>query len=92
VSPTGTKTPARAKSGRREEKEMLEVAIEVQSGTARFGVAVQAQSIQRALGLIEARFPGSTCRVKFPIEAEGFFVEAAGARAGIVEQAKKLAA
>jgi len=54
---------------------MVKVSIEVHSGTARFAVAVQAHSIQRALGIVTARYPGSVARVKFPVEPEGFFVE-----------------
>ena len=71
---------------------MIKVAIEVRSGAARFGVAVQAESIQWALSLVGARYPARTWRVKFPIEAEGFFVEGSGARAGMFEQPKELAA
>jgi hypothetical protein len=70
----------------REEQKMIKVRIEVHSGSARFGVAVQAQSIHQALSLAGAKFPGRTCRVKFPIEAEGFFVEGACAREEMVEQ------
>jgi len=66
---------------------MIKVAIEVQSGKATFGVAVQAQSVQRALSLVGGRFPGRTCRVK-AIDAAGFFVEGAG----MIEQPLKLAA
>ena len=71
---------------------MIKVAIEVRSRTARFRVAVQAASIQRALSLVGSRYPARTCRVEFPIEAEDFFVEGAGAREGMVEQPKELAA
>ena len=58
---------------------MVKVSIEVHSKTARFVVAVQAKSIQRALGIVTARYPGSVARVRFPIEPEGFFVEDAAA-------------
>ena len=54
---------------------MVNVSIEVHSKTARFMVAVQAKSIQRALSIVTAHHPGSVARVKFPIELEGFFVE-----------------
>jgi hypothetical protein len=53
---------------------MIKVSIEVRSKTARFAVAVQAKSIKRALSIVEARYPGSGARVKFPIDPEGFFV------------------
>jgi len=55
---------------------MVKVSIEVRSGATRFSVAVQAESIQRALSLVAARHPDGDCRVKFPIDAEGFFVKA----------------
>jgi hypothetical protein len=73
--------------------EMVKVLVEVRSGTARFRVAVQAEGIQRALSLVGAGHPGRSCRVGFPMEAEGFFVEGPPAtRAGAVERPKELAA
>ena len=71
---------------------MIKVSIEVRSGTARFGVAVQAESIERALSLVAGRYAGRSCRVTFPIESEGFFVEGHGAQAGMVDQTEELAA
>jgi hypothetical protein len=76
----------------REVEMMIKVSVEVRSGTARFRVEVQAESIQRALSLVGARFPGRTYRVKFPIEPEGFFVEGPATRAASVEQPQELAA
>jgi hypothetical protein len=58
---------------------MIKVSIEVHSGTARFAVGVQAQSIQRALSIVAARYPEGVARVKVPIGQEGFFVEDAAA-------------
>ncbi len=63
---------------------MVKVSIEVRSGAARFSVGVQAESIQRAVSLVGARYPGGDVRVKFPIEPEGFFVKNSVARAAIV--------
>jgi hypothetical protein len=54
---------------------MVKVSIEVRNGAARFEVGVQAESIQRALGMIAQRYPVGEVRVKFPIEPEGFFVK-----------------
>ena len=73
---------------------MVRVSIEVYDGAARFGVAVQAENIQRALNLAAARYPHGRVRVKFPIDPEGFFVEESTARAGVVslEQQDRLAA
>ncbi len=54
---------------------MVKVSIEVHDGTARFTVAVKAQSVQQALGIVAARHPSGVARVKFPINPESFFVE-----------------
>jgi hypothetical protein len=66
-----------------ETQRMIKVSVEVRSEAARFPVSVQAESIQRALSLVAGRFPASNCRVKFPIEAEGFFVKDSSALAGM---------
>jgi hypothetical protein len=55
--------------------QMVKVSIEVHDGTARFAVAVLAKSIQQALNIVAARYPGSVAKVKFPIKPEDFFVE-----------------
>jgi hypothetical protein len=54
---------------------MVKVSIEVHHRTARFLVVVKAQSIQQALSIVAARYPGSVTRVKFPINPEVFFVK-----------------
>ena len=48
---------------------MARISIEIRSGTARFAVAVQAHSIQRALDFVGARYP--VARVKSLIDQEG---------------------
>jgi hypothetical protein len=58
---------------------MVKVSIEVHTETARFSVAIKAQSIQHALSIVAARHPSSVTRVKFPIEPESFFVEESAA-------------
>jgi hypothetical protein len=70
---------------------MIKVTVEVHSGAARTGVAVTAESIERAICLVAGRFPGRRCRVKFPIEPEGFFARGY-AREVITERPEKLAA
>ena len=55
-------------------KQMVRVSVEVRSGTARFRVGVQAQSIRKALSVVGGRYPHSVVGVAFPIEPEGFFV------------------
>lgn len=64
---------------------MVKVSIEVRKGASRFVVAVQAESIRRAVSLLEAGYPGADLRLKCPIEPEYFFVNDAAAQAGIVE-------
>ena len=54
---------------------MVKVSIEVHDGTARFAVAIKAQSIQQALSIVAAQYPGSDVKIKFLINPEGFFVE-----------------
>jgi hypothetical protein len=54
---------------------MIRVSVEVCSGAARFRATVWANSIERALSLVRARYPGGTARVTFPIEPEAFFVD-----------------
>ena len=76
----------------REVQEIVKVSIEVHSGVARFRVGVRARSIREALSMVEGRYPGRTCRVKFPIEPDGFFVEGPTARTEMVEQPTKMAA
>ncbi len=38
-------------------------------------MSVQAQSIERALEIVERQNPGKTCKVRFPIDAETFFAK-----------------
>ncbi len=64
---------------------MVRISVEVSSGTARFRVSVQAQSIERALEIAQRQNPGKDCEVRFPIDAELFFVEGDSvAKAGAV--------
>ncbi len=72
---------------------MVRVSVEVRNGAVRFSVTVRAESIRRAMSIVEGRYPKGNVRVKFPIVPEGSFVEKPAARAGMVEeQPKKLAA
>jgi len=54
---------------------MIRISVQVSSGTARFRVAVQAESIERALESVVRQYPGKECEVTFPIDPETFFVE-----------------
>lgn len=53
---------------------MITVSIEVCSAFARFRVTVGAESIEQALILTRACYPGDEAKVVFPIEPETFFV------------------
>jgi hypothetical protein len=63
---------------------MIKIAIVVKSGATSFQVAVQAESIQGALGIVKRYNSGKECEVVFPIDPEGFFVEDAPGRGGMV--------
>ena len=54
---------------------MIRISVQVSSGTARFRVAVQAESIERALESVARQYPGKVCEVTFPKDPETFFVE-----------------
>jgi hypothetical protein len=53
---------------------MIKVSMEVREGAALYRVAVQAESISRAVSLVKGRHPGRDVRVVFPIDPEGFFL------------------
>jgi hypothetical protein len=56
------------------QKRMIRISIEVKSGSARFRVASQAESIEEALEMARRYNSGKECKVVFPIDPEGFFV------------------
>ena len=62
---------------------MIRISVHVSSGRARFSVAIQAESIERALEIVARQNPGKECEVVFPIDPESFFVDDA---VGTVEQ------
>jgi hypothetical protein len=53
---------------------MIRISVQVSSGSARFRVAIQAESIERALEIARRHNPGKECEVTFPIDHEAFFV------------------
>jgi hypothetical protein len=71
---------------------MIKVSVEVRSGATRFRVALQAESIERAVKLVRERFPNHHTMLSFPIEPQSFFVEGCVTQALEFEQPKKLAA
>jgi hypothetical protein len=52
---------------------MVKISVEVRDGTALFRVAVQADTISRAVSIIKGRHPARDVRVVFPIDPEEFF-------------------
>ena len=56
---------------------MIRISVLVSDGTARFRVAIQAESIERALEIVARQNPGRECEVVFPIDPETFFVDGA---------------
>ncbi|MDQ3965803.1 MAG: hypothetical protein M3246_05015 [Actinomycetota bacterium] len=65
---------------------MVRITIEASNGAARYRVAVQAESIRRALEIVEGLNPGSDFRVTFPIDPETLFVKDPAAKAGLIER------
>ena len=53
---------------------MIKVSVEVREGADHFRVAMQAESISRAVSIMKGRHPGRDVRVVFPIDPEGFFL------------------
>jgi hypothetical protein len=54
---------------------MVRISVQVSSGSARFRVMVQAESIERALEIARRHNPAAECRISFPIDPESFFSE-----------------
>ena len=62
--------------------EMVRIVVQVRSGAARFSVAVQAESIERALEIAKKQNLGRNCEVTVPITSEAFFVAEPAATSG----------
>jgi hypothetical protein len=65
---------------------MVRITVEASNGVARYRVAIQAESIRRALEIVEGLNPGSDLRVTFPIDPETFFVKDSAVKAGLIER------
>jgi hypothetical protein len=70
---------------------VIRVSVEIQSGAARFRVVVWAESIDRAVRLVGARYPECEARVLFSIEPEAFFAaeRALGVKKIVVEASEE---
>jgi hypothetical protein len=65
---------------------MVRISVEVSSGASRFRVSVQAESIRRALEIVQGQNPGRDVGVVFPIDPEMFFAGDRAAMSRTVEQ------
>jgi hypothetical protein len=70
---------------------MVRISVEVGQGAVRYRVAVQAESIRRAVQIVEGIHHGNDFRVVFPIDPETFFVKDPTATAGLIEQEESAA-
>ena len=60
----------------------MRIAVQATSGAARFSVAVQAESVERALEIAKKQDLGRNSEVTFPINSEVFFVAEPTATSG----------
>jgi hypothetical protein len=72
--PHGTDRRRQPRSCERFERRMgvIRVSIDVSSGASRSRATVWAESIERAMDIARASYPGSEIRVHFPIDPETF--------------------
>ena len=70
---------------------MIRISVEVGQGAARYRVAAQAESIERALEIVERRNPGCEAKVAFPDDPEVYFVSNTGATTWPVNQGQEVA-
>ena len=65
---------------------MIRISVELARGVTRYRVAVQAQSIERALEIVEGQNPDFQARVAFPIDPESYFVRDAATTSAVVDR------
>ncbi len=70
---------------------MVRITVQVGTGATRYRVAVQAESIRRALKVVEGLNPDSDFKVTFPIAPDTFFVLDSAATVGPTEREKPAA-
>jgi hypothetical protein len=54
---------------------VIRIPVEVRNGDVRFEVAAWAESVERAVKLVQAEYPGREVSVIFPIEPDAFFAD-----------------
>jgi hypothetical protein len=67
---------------------MVRISVQARSGAARFSVAVQADSIERALEIAKKQNLGRNSEVTLPTNAEVFFVAEPAAMSGSAESGR----
>ncbi len=70
---------------------MIKISVEVGRGAARYRIAVQAESIERALEIVERQNPGCEAKVAFLIDPEVFYVCDTVATTRLVDQEQEVA-
>ena len=70
---------------------MVGIAVQVTSGAARFRVAVQAESVERALEIAKKQNLGRNPEVTFPINSEVFFAAEPAAASGSAKPGRSAA-
>jgi len=70
---------------------MVRIAVQARSGAARFSVAVQAESIERALEIAKKRDLGRNSEATFPLNPEVFFAAEPAAASGSAKPGKSAA-
>jgi hypothetical protein len=70
---------------------LIRISVEVGRGAARYRIAVQAESIERALEIVERQNPGCEAKVVFPIDPEVFYDCDTLATTGLVDQEQEVA-
>jgi hypothetical protein len=70
---------------------MVRIAVQASSGVARFRVAVQAESIERALEIAKKQDLGRDSEVTFPINSEVFFAAEPAAASGSAKPGRSAA-
>jgi hypothetical protein len=70
---------------------VIRISVEVGRGAARYRAAAQAESIERALEIVERQNPGCEAKLAFPIDPEVFFVWDTAATTGPVNQEQEVA-
>ena len=66
---------------------MVRISVQVSSGSARFRVMVQAESIERAMEIARRHDPDAECQVTFPIDPDTFFADGSAPGVEAVEAA-----